>query len=192
MGLVFLRHAYSRYLAVKDEIEAGLPTRGGKKRAITKQDFSRKSAIAPSSHRRTVTALQIGNIGSGGKHVLGGVAGTIQCVLGRPSQITSRPDLHHLCALFRSREQADASADRNRISNAIGGKSETAGQSEGDSRPEYGSMGSQPVSSQGQSQGWSCASWPCCLKNLFRGLPSPTVWDTSPCPRASRGQSAIC
>ena len=45
MGLVFLRHAYSRYLAVKDEIEAGLPTRGGRKRALTKQDFSRKSAI---------------------------------------------------------------------------------------------------------------------------------------------------
>ena len=45
MGLVFLRHAYSRYLAVKDEIEAALPTRGGKKPAITKQDFSRKSAI---------------------------------------------------------------------------------------------------------------------------------------------------
>ena len=45
MGLVFLRHAYSRYLAVKDEITAALPTRGGKKRAATKQDFSRKSAI---------------------------------------------------------------------------------------------------------------------------------------------------
>ena len=45
MGLVFLRHAYSRYLAVKDEIAAALPTRGGKKRAITKEDFSRKSAI---------------------------------------------------------------------------------------------------------------------------------------------------
>ena len=45
MGLVFLRHAYSRYLAVKDEIAAALPTRGGKKRAATKQDFSRKSAI---------------------------------------------------------------------------------------------------------------------------------------------------
>jgi len=29
MGLVFLRHAYSRYLGVKDEIEAALPTRGG-------------------------------------------------------------------------------------------------------------------------------------------------------------------
>ena len=45
MGLVFLRHAHSRYLAVKDEIAAALPTRGGRKRAATKQDFSRKSAI---------------------------------------------------------------------------------------------------------------------------------------------------
>ena len=34
MGLVFLRHAYSRYLAVKDDIEASLPTRGGKTRAL--------------------------------------------------------------------------------------------------------------------------------------------------------------
>ncbi|KAF5425764.1 type I restriction enzyme M protein, partial [Candidatus Methanomarinus sp.] len=45
MGLVFLRHAYSRYLAVKDGIEANLPTRGGKTRALTKEDFSQQSAI---------------------------------------------------------------------------------------------------------------------------------------------------
>jgi type I restriction enzyme M protein len=45
MGLVFLRHAYSRYLAVKDGIEAHLPTRGGKTRALLKEDFSRQSAI---------------------------------------------------------------------------------------------------------------------------------------------------
>jgi type I restriction enzyme M protein len=45
MGLIFLRHAYSRFLRVKDEIEAGLPSRGGKKRALTKEDFSQKSAI---------------------------------------------------------------------------------------------------------------------------------------------------
>ena len=45
MGLVFLRHAYSRYLAVKDDIEANLPTRGGKTRELTKEDFSQKSAI---------------------------------------------------------------------------------------------------------------------------------------------------
>ena len=47
MGLVFLRHAYSRYLAVKDDIEANLPTRGGKPRALTKEDFSQKGAISP-------------------------------------------------------------------------------------------------------------------------------------------------
>jgi type I restriction enzyme M protein len=45
MGLVFLRHAYSRYLGVKDDIEVGLPTRGGKIRPLTKEDFSQKSAI---------------------------------------------------------------------------------------------------------------------------------------------------
>lgn len=45
MGLIFLRHAYSRYLSVKDEIVATLPTRGGKTRELTKEDFSKKSAI---------------------------------------------------------------------------------------------------------------------------------------------------
>ncbi|MDI6790189.1 MAG: N-6 DNA methylase [Thermodesulfobacteriota bacterium] len=45
MGLVFLRHAYSRYLAVKDEIIASLPTRGGKTPELSKKDFSKKSAI---------------------------------------------------------------------------------------------------------------------------------------------------
>ena len=45
MGLVFLRHAYSRYLAVKDEIIASLPKRGGKTPELTKKDFSKKSAI---------------------------------------------------------------------------------------------------------------------------------------------------
>lgn len=45
MGLIFLRHAYSRYLAVKDKIEPTLPARGGKTRPLTKEDFSRQSAI---------------------------------------------------------------------------------------------------------------------------------------------------
>lgn len=45
MGLVFLRHAYSRYLAVRDEIIASLPTRGGKTPELTKKDFSKKSSI---------------------------------------------------------------------------------------------------------------------------------------------------
>lgn len=45
MGLVFLRHAYSRFLGVKAGIEANLPQRGGKTRALSKEDFSQKSAI---------------------------------------------------------------------------------------------------------------------------------------------------
>ena len=45
MGLIFLRHAFSRYLAIKPEIEANLPSRGGKTRPLTKEDFSSKSAI---------------------------------------------------------------------------------------------------------------------------------------------------
>src|SRR6266446_4417263 len=45
MGLIFLRHAYSRFLRVKEEIEGTLPSRGGKRRELTKEDFSRKGAI---------------------------------------------------------------------------------------------------------------------------------------------------
>ena len=45
MGLIFLRHAFSRFLRVKADIEGMLPTRGGKKRDLTKEDFSQKGAI---------------------------------------------------------------------------------------------------------------------------------------------------
>lgn len=45
MGLVFLRHAYSRYLAVKDKVEEKMPTWGGKKKKPGPKDFSAQSAI---------------------------------------------------------------------------------------------------------------------------------------------------
>ena len=45
MGLIFLRHVCSRFLKVKAEIEPSLPTRGGRPRTLTKEDFSRKGAI---------------------------------------------------------------------------------------------------------------------------------------------------
>ena len=59
MGLVFLRHAYSRYLSVKDAIEASLPKRSGKTRALTKEDFSQQSAIflQPKAQFDTLVAL---------------------------------------------------------------------------------------------------------------------------------------
>ena len=45
MGLIFLRHAYNRFLKVKEEVKSTLPQRGGKVRAPTKEDFSQKGAI---------------------------------------------------------------------------------------------------------------------------------------------------
>ena len=45
MGLIFLRHAYSRYLAVREGIVLNLPSRGGKTRNLTKEDFSQRGAI---------------------------------------------------------------------------------------------------------------------------------------------------
>lgn len=45
MGLIFLRHAYSRFLRVKAEIEETLPSRGGVKRALTKEDFSQRGSL---------------------------------------------------------------------------------------------------------------------------------------------------
>ncbi|WP_422462562.1 N-6 DNA methylase [Endozoicomonas sp. ALB115] len=45
MGLIFLRHAYSRFLAARRDIVASLPSRGGKTRDVTKEDFSGKGAI---------------------------------------------------------------------------------------------------------------------------------------------------
>ena len=45
MGLIFLRHAFSRFQRIKEEIELTLPKRGGKVRQLTKEDFSQKGAI---------------------------------------------------------------------------------------------------------------------------------------------------
>lgn len=45
MGLIFLRHAYSRFQKVRADIEESLPSRGGVKRPLTKEDFSGRSAI---------------------------------------------------------------------------------------------------------------------------------------------------
>lgn len=45
LGLIFLRHAYSRFLKVKERLEASLPQRGGKARALRKEDFSGQGSI---------------------------------------------------------------------------------------------------------------------------------------------------
>ena len=45
MGLIFLRHAYSRFLRVQDDIKASLSSRGGVTRPLTKEDFSQRGSI---------------------------------------------------------------------------------------------------------------------------------------------------
>ncbi|MCX6162165.1 MAG: N-6 DNA methylase [Ignavibacteriae bacterium] len=45
LGLIFLRHAYNRYLIVEESVLKTLPVRQGKPRPITKDDFTKKSAL---------------------------------------------------------------------------------------------------------------------------------------------------
>ena len=52
LGLIFLRHAYSRFLKAGDEIKQHLPSRGGVTRAITKDDFVSKGALYLREHAK--------------------------------------------------------------------------------------------------------------------------------------------
>ncbi|MDE8674464.1 type I restriction-modification system subunit M [Priestia aryabhattai] len=45
LGLIFLRHAYNKFISVKEKIESSLPSRGGRKREVTKEDFIRVNAL---------------------------------------------------------------------------------------------------------------------------------------------------
>lgn len=45
LGLIFLRHAYNRYLIVEKGIKKDLPSRGGQTRSLAKEDFIQKSAL---------------------------------------------------------------------------------------------------------------------------------------------------
>ncbi len=62
MGLIFLRHAYSRFLKVREEIVPTLPSRGGVVRELTKEDFSRRGSIylQPQAQFETLVSLPEG------------------------------------------------------------------------------------------------------------------------------------
>ncbi len=45
LGIIFLRHAYSRYLAVKAKVEPTLPMRGGVRLPLAKEHFTREAAL---------------------------------------------------------------------------------------------------------------------------------------------------
>ncbi len=87
MGLVFLRHAYSRYLAVKDKVEESLPTRGGRRREPTKEDFARQSAIflRPEAQFDNLVALP------DGEHRAGAIIAAMESIEGGLRQPARRP-----------------------------------------------------------------------------------------------------
>lgn len=45
LGLIFLRHAYNRFLVVEKAIRKNLPSRGGVTRPVIKEDFDQKNAL---------------------------------------------------------------------------------------------------------------------------------------------------
>jgi len=59
LGLIFLRHAYNRYLMVESEIIKILPKRQGQTRAITKDDFTKKSALFLNNESKYDYLLQL-------------------------------------------------------------------------------------------------------------------------------------
>jgi len=45
LGILFLRQAYTRFVAVTPEVEKDLPSRGGQKRPATKDDYTKRRSI---------------------------------------------------------------------------------------------------------------------------------------------------
>ena len=62
LGLIFLRHAYTRYLSVKAEIEPKLPKRGGVARPqLPNRDIERIRIPIPAPSEQLRVAILIGN-----------------------------------------------------------------------------------------------------------------------------------
>ena len=133
----------------KDRIEIVSP--GGLPEGMTEADLGVKSMPRnPLLFGMLYRMGVVGNIGSGIKRI------HELCREHGVAKPTIDASEHWVTVTFprpagqvETKQIADAGADRNRISNAIGSKSEAEAQSEGES----GLMGTRPASSQGQSRG---------------------------------------
>lgn len=117
LGLIFLRHATNRFNAVKAEIENSLPSRGGKKRPITKDDFKGKSAIflpTEAQYDRILNLVENADIGKAINAAMKAIedeSSLLQGVL--PKEYTSfEPDLlYNLVRIFDREELRTATGD---------------------------------------------------------------------------------
>jgi hypothetical protein len=63
MGLIFLRHAYSRLPAVKDQIVAGLPSRGGQTRELRVENWREKDSTRDAVKQKIYDFLWVDSTG---------------------------------------------------------------------------------------------------------------------------------
>lgn len=117
LGLIFLRHATNRFNAVKAEIENSLPSRGGKKRPITKDDFKGKSAIflpTEAQYDRILNLVENADIGKAINAAMKAIedeSSLLQGVL--PKEYTSFEQdlLYNLVRIFDREELRTATGD---------------------------------------------------------------------------------
>lgn len=117
LGLIFLRHATNRFNAVKTEIENSLPSRGGKKRPITKDDFKGKSAIflpTEAQYDRILNLVENADIGKAINAAMKAIedeSSLLQGVL--PKEYTSFEQdlLYNLVRIFDREELRTATGD---------------------------------------------------------------------------------
>lgn len=117
LGLIFLRHATNRFKAVKVEIEKTLPSRGGKKRPITKDDFKGKAAIFLPEEAQYDFILNLpesADIGTGINAAMKAIEDEIEMLQGvLPKDYTSfEPELlYNLVRIFDREELRTATGD---------------------------------------------------------------------------------
>ncbi|MDF5738141.1 MULTISPECIES: type I restriction-modification system subunit M [unclassified Nostoc] len=117
LGLIFLRHATNRFNAVNAEIEKGLPSRGGRKRPITKDDFKGKSAIflpIEAQYDRILNLAENADIGKAINAAMKAIEDETQMLQGvLPKEYTSFEQdlLYNLVRIFDREELRTATGD---------------------------------------------------------------------------------
>lgn len=117
LGFIFLRHAHIRFVKVKEEVEASLPKRGGVTRPLTKDDFTRKSALFLGEKSRFDYLLNLPADKDKGQAVIAAMEAieadyeSLKGILPKDYQIFDNDLLGRLLKIFNDEALQDASGD---------------------------------------------------------------------------------
>jgi type I restriction enzyme M protein len=117
LGFIFLRHAYNRFLKVKEEVEASLPKRAGVARPLTKDDFTRKSALFLSEKSRFDFLLNLPADKDKGQAIIDAMEAiendydSLKGILPKDYQIFDNDLLGRLLKIFNDEALQNASGD---------------------------------------------------------------------------------